>query len=357
VKTVSSEQEPGVPDAGADTPPPAAAEIPQPYLLYLGDVDNEQYAKTALGLRDWAADRCVGEFGSGSRITTGLPYLTPGEAYERGARSLVIGVANLGGYISDSWLPALVESLSAGLDIVSGMHHRLADSSLLAAVATHHGRQLIDVRRPPAVIPAGTGLKRSGKRLLTVGTDCSLGKKYTALSLAKAFRQRAIKVDFRATGQTGILIAGSGIPIDAVVADFISGAAEMLSPDAPSEHWDVIEGQGSIFHPSYAGVSLGLLHGSQPDVIVACHDPSRKEIAGMPGFPIPTIEETIKLNLILARRTNPAVRCAGVVLNTSKLGEDEAARLIDDESKRLGLIVADPIRGNHFQALVEACLA
>jgi uncharacterized NAD-dependent epimerase/dehydratase family protein len=356
VKTLSFEQKPSVSHLTAESAT-ATDKIPQPYLLFLGDVDNEQYAKTAFGLRDWAADRCVGEFGSNSKITTGLPYLTPAEAYERGARSLVIGVANLGGYISDSWLPALVEALSAGLDIVSGMHHRLADVSLLETAAARHGRRLIDVRRPPAIIPAGTGLKRSGKRLLTVGTDCSLGKKYMALSLASAFQQRGIKADFRATGQTGILIAGSGIPIDAVVADFLSGAAEMLSPDAEPDHWDVIEGQGSIFHPTYAGVSLGLLHGSQPDVIVVCHDPSRQEIAGMPGFPIPSIEQTIDLNLVLARRTNPAVRCGGVGLNTSKLSEDEAARLIEDESERLGMIVADPIRGNHFPALVEACLA
>src|SRR5690606_2848482 len=133
----------------------------------------------------------------------------------------------------------------------------------LAAAAERNGRRLIDVRVPPAGIPTATGRKRSGKRLLTVGTDCALGKKYTALALARAFRARGLAADFRATGQTGILIAGGGIAIDAVVSDFAAGAAELLSPDAAPDHWDVIEGQGALTHPAYAAVSLALLHGSQ----------------------------------------------------------------------------------------------
>ncbi len=146
---------------------------------------------------------------------------------------------------------------------------------------------MIDVRVPPPGIPIATGRKRSGRRLLTVGTDCALGKKYTALALARAFAARGVPTDFRATGQTGIMIAGAGIPMDAVVADFEAGAAEMLSPDAPPDHWDVIEGQGSLFHPSYACVSLGLLHGSQPDVIVVCHEPGRTGIVGLDAYRLP----------------------------------------------------------------------
>ena len=166
----------------------------------------------------------------------------------------------------------------------------------LTAAAARRGRRLIDVRMPPPNIPIATGRKRCGKRLLTVGTDCALGKKYTALALARAFAARGHAVDFRATGQTGILIAGGGMPMDAVVADFEAGAAEMLSPDAAPEHWDVIEGQGSLFHPAYAAVSLGLLHGSQPDVIVVCHDPARERVLGYPDYPLPGIAETIELN-------------------------------------------------------------
>jgi uncharacterized NAD-dependent epimerase/dehydratase family protein len=194
--------------------------------------------------------------------------------------------------------------------------------------------------------------------LLTVGTDCALGKKYTALALHRAFVSRGIDADFRATGQTGIMIAGGGIPMDAVVSDFEAGAAEILSPDAPADHWDLIEGQGSIFNPAYAAVSLGLLHGSQPDVFVVCHDPSRKVILGMESFALPSIEEVIDLTIRLGSRTNPAIRCGGVSLNTSSMGVGEAEALIGAESRRLGLPVADPIRGGGaFDALIENCLA
>jgi len=176
-------------------------------------------------------------------------------------------------------------------------------------------------------------------------------------SLARAFAERGLAADFRATGQTGIMIAGGGMPIDAVVADFEAGAAEMLSPAAAPDHWDVIEGQGSLFHPSYAAVSLGLLHGSQPDVIVVCSEPGRAELLGHPGFPLPSLEDTIEMNLSLARRTNPAARCGGVSLNTSKLSEADAARTLAETSARLGLPAADPIRrGEPFERLVESCL-
>ena len=200
--------------------------------------------------------------------------------------------------------------------------------------------------------------KRSGKRLLTVGTDCALGKKYTALAVHRAFVARGIDADFRATGQTGIMIAGGGIPMDAVVSDFEAGAAEILSPDAPADHWDLIEGQGSIFNPAYAAVSLGLLHGSQPDVFVVCHDPSRTVILGMESFALPSIEEVVDLTIRLGSRTNPAIRCGGISLNTSSMGVGEAEALIGGESRRLGLPVADPIRGGAaLDALVENCLA
>jgi uncharacterized NAD-dependent epimerase/dehydratase family protein len=332
-------------------------DLPHPYLLFLGDTTVKGYAKTAFGLRDWAPDRCVGEWSCGAAtVTTGLPRLTPKEARARGAKALVIGVANTGGVISDSWIPSLVEALESGLDIISGMHAKLGDVSQLKSTAERNGRRLIDVRTPPRNIPIASGVKRSGKRLLTIGTDCAIGKKYTALALARAFKSRGLDTDFRATGQTGILIAGGGIPIDAVVADFEAGAAEMLSPDASAEHWDVIEGQGSLFHPAYAGVSLGLLHGSQPDVIVACHDPDRKYLLGHP-FQLPDIAETIDINLRLGRRTNAAIRCAGISLNTSRLTANDARLFLAEESARLGLPVADPMRaGAAFEQLVDACL-
>jgi uncharacterized NAD-dependent epimerase/dehydratase family protein len=332
--------------------------LPQPYLLFLGDVAEPAYAKTAFGLRDWAGERCVGEFAcSDVKVSTGLRFLAPEQARAAGAKAMVIGVANPGGRIPTTWLPSLLQALEAGLDLIGGMHARLADIDLLRGAAARLGRRLVDVRQPPPGIPIANGRPRSGKRLLTVGTDCALGKKYTALALARAFRERGIDADFRATGQTGILIAGQGMPMDAVISDFAAGAAEVLSPDADPRHWDVIEGQGSLFHPAYAGVSLALLHGSQPDVIVVCHEHGRERVLGYPDYRVPSIEDTIDLALRLGCRTNPGIRCAGVSLNTAMLDEAEAASLMAAESRRLGCPVADPMRGGEsFDALVRACL-
>ena len=333
--------------------------LPYPYLLFLGDVQEPSYAKTAFGLKDWAPDKCVGELAlPAGTVTVGLPRLSPAEARARGARAMVIGVANPGGVIGRGWIQLLLEALEAGLDLIGGLHARLRDVPELAAAAQRLGRRLIDVRDPPPGIPLATGAKRSGKRLLTVGTDCALGKKYTALALARAFQARGLDADFRATGQTGILIAGGGMPMDAVVADFESGAAELLSPAAAPGHWDVIEGQGSLLHPAYAPVSLGLLHGSQPDVFVVCHQPGRQRLMGHEAFALPSIEEVIAATVQLGRRTNPAIRCAGASLNTAAFSSSEAEAVMTAESERLGLPVADPIRGGaRLEALVDACLA
>ena len=333
--------------------------LPKPYLLFLGDVTEAGYAKTAFGLRDWARELCVGEFSlPEATVSARLPRLTPREAAARGARSIVIGVANTGGVLKPNWIPSLVEALEAGLDVVSGMHGRLAASRELRSAAERLGRRLIDVRQPPPNIPVATGRKRSGKRLLAVGTDCALGKKYTALAIARAMRERGVDADFRATGQTGIMIAGGGMPMDAVVSDFVAGAAEMLSPDAAADHWDVIEGQGSLFHPGYAGVSLGLLHGSQPDVIVLCHEPGRDRLLGYPEFPTPPLADAIALHLRMGALTNPKIRCAGVSFNTAALPAAQAETMMERTSVALSLPVADPMRGGPaFERLVDACLA
>jgi uncharacterized NAD-dependent epimerase/dehydratase family protein len=333
--------------------------VPQPYLLFLGDATEPRYAKTAFGLRDWAPNLCIGELALPTcTVSTGLPRLGPAEAYARGARSTVIGIANVGGVLAQEWIPTLVECLEAGLDLVSGMHSRLAAHADVKHAAARFGRKLIDIRMPPPGIPVASGEKRSGKRLLTVGTDCALGKKYTALALTRAFKRRGVDADFRATGQTGILIAGAGIPLDAVVADFVAGAAEMLTPAAPATHWDVVEGQGSLFHPSYSGVSLGLLHGTQPDVLVLCHEVGRERILGLEDYPTPSLAEAIELNVKLARRTNAQARCAGVALNTSALSEAHAESTLAELRGWLRMPVADPIRGGaEFERLVDACLS
>lgn len=333
-------------------------ELPSPYLLFLGDITEPAFAKTAFGLKDWAQDRCLGEIGlPGCSVSVGLPRLTPAEARSRGARALVVGVANPGGVLPRSWLQLLLEALEAGLDLIGGLHTRLRDVPELSQAAQRLGRRLIDVREPPKGIPVATGDKRTGRRLLTVGTDCALGKKYTALALARAFRDRGLDAAFRATGQTGILIAGGGMPMDAVVADFEAGAAEMLTPDAAADHWDIIEGQGSLFHPAYAGVSLGLLHGSQPDVFVVCHEPGRDRMMGYEAFALPSLEEVMDLTLRLGRRTNPGIRCGGVSLNTSAFDLAGAQAILEATATRLSLPAADPIRGgDQFEALVDFCL-
>ena len=332
-----------------------ALNLPGPYLLFLGDSKLPDFAKTAFGLRDWAPDRCVGEWAlPEATVTTGLERLSPEAAYARGARAVVIGVANVGGHIPEPWITALTQCLAAGLDVISGMHTRLGTIPALAEAAIRHGRRLYDVRVPPEKIPVGTGRKRSGKRLLTVGTDCALGKKYTALAIARALAARGVPATFRATGQTGILIAGGGMPMDAVVADFEAGAAEILSPDAAPGHWDIIEGQGSLFHPGYAAVSLGLLHGSQPDVIIACHQPGRTHITGLEQYALPTLEELIDLTIRLGRRVNPRIRCGGISLNTAHLDDASRRAVFEETSRALGLPVADPMRpGRDFDALIS----
>ena len=315
-----------------------------PYLLFLGRATTAADAKTAFGIRDWARELCLAQLRlEGASVDLGLPEMTPEIAAQSGARSMVIGVAPVGGQIPDDWHDVILRAAAAGLDVVSGMHIRLAAIPNLAATAARAGAALVDVRLSNREYPVATGRKRSGKRLLTVGTDCALGKKYTALALARAMRAKGMSVDFRATGQTGILIAGSGIPIDAVVGDFAAGAAEMLSPDAPPDHWDVIEGQGSLFHPAYAGVSLALLHGSQPDVMVLCHDPSRLRLNAFPHYAVPELTDAVSRYREAARLTNPRARVAAISLNTSMLPPNARSHVLSETAVKLDLPCFDPM--------------
>ena len=282
------------------------------------------------------------------RLTTdtldlGLPDYDVTEAAANGAQTLVIGTAVVGGAIPEAWIQLLVDALDAGLDLAAGVHTRLSSIDRLVEAAARSGSKLIDVRVPPPHIPVGTGVKRSGKRLLTVGTDCALGKKYTALALEREMKARGLNVDFRATGQTGIMISGSGIPIDAVVADFVSGAAEMVSPSNDADHWDVIEGQGSVFHPGYSAVSVGLLVGSQPDAFVVCTEAGRTHIKGWPSFELPSIGAVIQRTLDIGAQVNPSIRCAGISVNTSMLSELERAEYLAQLSSDYGLPAVDPI--------------
>ena len=271
--------------------------------------------------------------------------MTPNEAAARGAGSIVIGVASPGGQIPDDWIPTLVDALRAGLDVVSGMHTRLERYPQLVEAARQSQVRLINVRHADRDWPIGTGIKRSGRRVLTVGTDCALGKKYTALAITRALKTHGVKASFRATGQTGILIAGQGVAIDAVIADFMSGVAESISPANDADHWDVVEGQGALFHPSYAGVTLALLHGSQPDAIVLCHDPSRKTIEDHPHISLPSLEEAIGRYLEAGRLTNKEIRCVGIAINSSTLSDAQWIDYRNGLQSRLNLPVCDPMRG------------
>ena len=321
------------------------ATIQSPYLLLLADAPDLGWAKTAAGIWQWRRELCAGQLRlPGCGVDLGLPDLTPQEAAARGIRTMIVGVANDGGYISAAWVPAIVDALQAGLDVASGLHEPLAGVPQIAAAAAASGRQLFEVRHPMISFKPGTGIRRSGRRLLTVGTDCVVGKKYTALAIDRELRARGVDSDFRATGQTGIFIAGRGVAVDSVVSDFVSGAAEWLSPAAAADHWDIIEGQGSLFHPAYAGVTLGLVHGSQPDVLVLCHDFGRAHLDGYEGFAIPSYETCMEAYLTAARLTNPQVRFGGVSLNTSRLNDREAGRVLDEVSKRLSMPCCDPIR-------------
>ncbi len=319
--------------------------IRHPYLLFLGDAPDQLAAKTARGIAQWRPDWCLGQLRhSGCKADLGLPEVTISDAIAQGAKTLIVGVANRGGVINEGWLPTLLEALDRGLDLASGLHRKLADVPTLAELAGARGRNLFDVRHPAREFSVGTGMKRPGKRLLAVGTDCSIGKMYTTLALEREMRRRGMKADFRATGQTGIFIAGEGVSVDAVVADFISGAVEWLSPANEPDNWDLVEGQGSLFHPSYAGVSLGLLHGAQPDLLVMCHEPGRPHMRGLPHCRLPDLDSCIEANLKAARLTNPEVRLLGYSLNTERLDPKAAERALHEVGDRFGLPAVDPLR-------------
>ncbi len=211
--------------------------IETPYLLFLGDAPDQLAAKVAQGIKDWRPENAVGQFRmEGCGADVGLTDMTLAEAKAAGAKTLVIGVANRGGVISQAWKDVLTQALIEGFDLASGLHNLLRDEADLVAVAESHGRALHDVRVPEVDYPIANGKKRSGKRVLAVGTDCSVGKMYTALALDQAMQKRGMKSTFRATGQTGILITGDGVPLDAVIADFMAGAVEWLTPDNDDDH-------------------------------------------------------------------------------------------------------------------------
>lgn len=319
--------------------------IETPYLLFLGDAPDGLAAKVAQGIRDWRPENCVGQFRmTGCKADMGLPEMTLDQARAAGAKTLVIGVANRGGVISAAWKAVLVQAIEAGFDLASGLHNLLRDEPELVAAARAAGRSLHDVRIPSVKYPIANGVRRTGKRCLAVGTDCSVGKMYTALCMDREMRARGMKSTFRPTGQTGILITGDGVPLDAVIADFMAGSVEWLTPDNDPDHWDLIEGQGSLFHVSYSGVTLALVHGGQPDALILCHEPTRTHMRGLPGYSLPSLEALRDTALPLARVANPECRVVGVSINTKDMPEDAALAYLAEVETRMGLPATDPFR-------------
>lgn len=316
-----------------------------PYLLFLGDAPDALAAKVAQGIKDWRPEHCAGQLRlDGCKADLGLPDMTVSEARAAGAQTLVVGAANRGGVISPLWLETLVGAARAGMDIASGLHNRLTDLPDLVKAAESAGTQLFDVRVPQQAYPIAEGKRRTGKRCLAVGTDCSVGKMYTALAMEREMHARGMKAAFRATGQTGILITGDGVPLDAVVADFMAGSVEWLSPDNDADHWDLIEGQGSLFHPSFSGVTMALIHGGQPDVLVLCHEPTRTHMRGLPHYQLPSLEALRELALETARVVNPDVKVTGISVNTAAMAEEEAREYLAGIEARMDLPAVDPFR-------------
>ena len=319
--------------------------IKTPYLLFLGDAPDQLAAKVAQGIKDWRPGNAVGQYRmEGCRADVGLADMDLIEAREAGAETLVIGVANRGGVISQDWKKVLVMALEEGFDLASGLHNLLRDEPDLVAVAEATGRELHDVRVPDVKYPIANGVKRRGKRCLAVGTDCSVGKMYTSLAMDLEMKQRGLKSSFRATGQTGILITGNGVPLDAVVADFMAGSVEWLTPDNDDNHWDHIEGQGSLFHVSYSGVTMALIHGGQPDALILSHEPTRTHMRGLPDYQQPSLQELRDVALTLARVANPACQVVGISVNTQHMSEDEANAYLAGVEAEMGLPAVDPFR-------------
>ncbi|MBV8257784.1 MAG: DUF1611 domain-containing protein [Actinobacteria bacterium] len=283
------------------------------------------------------------------------------EALALGPDTALVGVATQGGRFPPAWIELLKRCIEAGLDVENGLHVFLADDPELKELAARHGSELRDLRRPPRDLSTATGanLDVPATIVLTVGSDCAIGKMTVSLELDLEARRRGIRSVFVPTGQTGMAIAGWGIAVDAVVADFIAGAAERLVVEGRERGGDLlwVEGQGSLIHPIYSGVTLGLYHGSAPHLLVLCHESGRDEIEGAGGgpHPIPPLRDLVELHERMALPARPA-RVVAVALNTRRLDDDAAREAVREAERETGLPASDPVR---FGAgpLVDAVLA
>ena len=313
--------------------------IQTPYLVFLGDAKDYKQAKTAFGISEWRPEHCVGQYAlPDCLVDTGLPTISIGDAVLLGAKTFLIGVSPFSTTLPDSYVDAVESAIYNGLNIANPLHGALPQR--IIDLAHSFKVEIYNFRHRDQKYPKGTGVKREGLRLLTVGTDCACGKKYTALSISKGLTSLGVSNTFRSTGQTGFLISQSGINNDTIQADFLSGAAEWLTPENKPDHWDIVEGQGALSHPSFGAGSLSLIYGTQPDIIVMCHEPGRQTHRGV-SMALPDLVEEIELVEHMARRTNPQAQCVALSLFTKYAPQDH----IDDcisAADAMGLFVFDP---------------
>ena len=332
-------------------------------ILAEGRSADPHYGKTMRGVVRYGADPVVAILDSereGERYER-IPIVgsvDAGLALE--PTTALVGVATQGGRFPPAWRELLRRCLAAGLDLENGLHEYVSDDPELVALAAQHGVELRDLRKPPAGlnVPIGANLEVPARIVLTVGSDCAIGKMTVSLELDRDARRRGLRSVFVPTGQTGIAIAGWGISVDAVVADFVAGAAERLVVEGVERGGDLlwIEGQGALLHPAYSGVTLGLLHGSAPHVLVLCHLAGSTEIEGYPGHRVGTLGELIALHEEISLPARPA-RVAAIALNTRGLDEKEARRAVEQATDEAGLPADDPIRfgcGRLLDAVIAA---
>ena len=331
-------------------------------LLAEGFSGDPHYGKTARGVLAYGERTVValldstraGETQSGTPIVASVE-----EALDLGPTTAIVGVATQGGRFPPAWRELLKSCIAAGLHVENGLHQFLADDPELAELAERHGVELRDLRRPPADlnVPTGANLTIPARIVLTVGSDCAIGKMTVSLELERAARARGIAARFVPTGQTGIAIAGWGIAVDAVVSDFIAGATERLVVEGHERGGELllVEGQGAVTHPAYSGVTLGLIHGSAPHLFVLCHMAGETEVEGYPGHPLLSLPELVDLHERISLPARKA-KVAAVALNTRLLNEDDARAAIAAAEAETGLVADDPVRFGP-ERLLEAILA
>ena len=331
-------------------------------ILAEGYSADTHYGKTMRGVLRYRRGDVVAILDSTRAGGTedGLPIVSDvASALAYGPRVALVGVATQGGRFPPAWREILADCVRSGLSIENGLHQMLADDEELRPLADRHAVELRDLRRPPDGLdcPTGENLSVPARIVLTVGSDCAIGKMTVALELDREARGRGIASVFVPTGQTGIAIAGWGISVDAVVADFVAGAAERLVVEGGRRGGDLlwVEGQGSIVHPAYSGVTLGLFHGSAPHALVLCHRVGTTEVEGYPGHPLPSLRDLVVLHETMALRARPA-KVAAIALNTLGLDDDAAAAASAEATRETGLPAADPVRDGGG-TLLDAVLA